>query len=66
VAAGNLAASGALTILDPDLGQSSFIAQSGVAGSAGLGTFSMDATGHWSYVASNAQGAIQQLGPASR
>jgi VCBS repeat-containing protein len=41
VVAGNLAASGTLTIADADLGQSSFVAQASAAGS--FGTFTLDA-----------------------
>jgi VCBS repeat-containing protein len=60
-ASGNLVTSGALTIADADLGQSGFVAQVGTAGSSGLGTFTLDAAGHWSYAASESQAAIQQL-----
>jgi VCBS repeat-containing protein len=62
VTAGNFTAGGALTITDADLGQSSFVAQAATAGSSGLGTFTLDTAGHWTYTASNAQTAIQQLG----
>jgi VCBS repeat-containing protein len=54
-----LTASGTLSITDPDPGQSRFAAQSGTAGS--YGTFTVDASGSWSYSASNSQSAIQQL-----
>ncbi|HET7832871.1 MAG TPA: VCBS domain-containing protein, partial [Gallionella sp.] len=59
-AAGNLITSGALTISDADAGQSSFQAQTGTAGA--YGTFTLDATGNWTYTANNAQTAIQSLG----
>jgi VCBS repeat-containing protein len=58
---GNLTAVGALTIADPDAGQSAFVAQAGVAGDHGYGTFSLDAAGHWTYAADNTQAAIQGL-----
>ncbi|HHF7361009.1 TPA: VCBS domain-containing protein, partial [Legionella feeleii] len=57
---GNLTSSGTLTIADVDAGQSSFIAQSSVAGT--YGTFTLAANGVWTYTANNAQTAIQQLG----
>ncbi|WP_460885333.1 VCBS domain-containing protein, partial [Ramlibacter solisilvae] len=57
---GNLNASGALTITDADQGGSSFIAQASTAGT--YGTFTLAANGAWTYVASNAQAAIQQVG----
>src|SRR6185312_16212390 len=60
VVAGNLATSGALTISDIDQGQSSFVPQSAAAGA--FGTFTLDAAGHWTYTANDAQTAIQQLG----
>src|SRR5260370_1261421 len=58
--AGNLTASGALTIADADQGQSSFIAQASHAGT--YGTFTLAANGAWSYTANDSQTAIQQLG----
>ncbi|HYD95359.1 MAG TPA: VCBS domain-containing protein, partial [Noviherbaspirillum sp.] len=58
----NLSASGALTIADVDQNQSSFVAQSGTAGSNGYGSFTVDAAGNWTYAADNSQAAIQQLG----
>ena len=62
VNAGNLEASGALTITDADTGEAQFVSQPSVAGSNGHGTFSLDAAGNWTYVADNAQTAIQELG----
>ncbi len=56
----NLSTSGALTIADVDLGQSSFVPQAAAAGS--YGTFTLDAAGNWTYVADNSQAAVQQLG----
>ncbi|MDT3296640.1 VCBS domain-containing protein [Shewanella sp. SP2S2-6] len=58
---GKLAASGQLTVTDPDAGQDHFTAQTDAAGSSGLGHFSVDATGAWTYTADNTQNAIQQL-----
>ena len=62
VVAGNLVASGALTIADGDQTESGFVAQAGTVGSSGLGTFTLDAAGHWTYAANDAQIGIQQLG----
>ncbi len=61
VVGGNLVTGGTLTVVDIDSGQSSFLAQAGVAGSHGYGSFSIDAAGNWTYSAANAQAAIQQL-----
>ena len=58
---GELVASGSLSINDPDAGESSFVARTGIAGDHGYGTFNIDATGAWSYTASNDQSAIQAL-----
>ena len=59
VVAGNLVTGGALTVSDPDAGESSFQAQS-TAGA--YGSFTLGADGVWSYTASNANPAIQALG----
>ena len=59
---GNLIASGTLTITDPDVGQSSFTAASGIAGA--YGTLSINAAGEWSYTADNSQSVIQALTPS--
>ncbi|PKQ80869.1 hypothetical protein AOX56_11610 [Aeromonas sobria] len=61
VQSGQLQASGQLTITDADSGENHFIPQTDVLGSYGLGRFSLDAQGHWSYSADNSQKAIQQL-----
>src|SRR5205085_1555525 len=53
---------GALTIADVDQGQSNFTAQPGTAGSNGYGTFTLAASGAWTYSADDSQAAIQQLG----
>ena len=53
-----LETSGVLTINDPDLGESSFVADT-ITGSHG--TLTIDTTGQWSYQADNSQLAIQQL-----
>ncbi|MEL4244889.1 VCBS domain-containing protein, partial [Shewanella xiamenensis] len=58
---GQLQAHGTLTITDPDAGQAQFTALTDVAGSAGYGHFSIDATGNWTYTANNTLTAIQQL-----
>lgn len=58
----NLFCSATLTIADVDTGQSSFVAQSNVTGSAGYGKFALTASGAWNYNATNSQLAIQQLG----
>src|SRR5206468_2874732 len=47
VAAGNISASGALTISDVDAGQSNFAAQAGTLGSNGYGTFTLATNGSW-------------------
>jgi VCBS repeat-containing protein len=56
--AATLTASGALTISDPDAGQSVFNAGT-VNGS--YGDLTIDAAGNWSYAADNSQSVIQQL-----
>ena len=43
-----LAAGGALTVSDADDGEAAFAAQAGTTGSAGLGTFTLDAAGNYS------------------
>ncbi|MDI5848813.1 VCBS domain-containing protein [Shewanella xiamenensis] len=58
---GQLQAHGTLTITDPDAGQAQFTALTDIAGSAGYGHFSIDATGNWTYTANNTLTAIQQL-----
>src|SRR5207302_1331792 len=62
VAAGSLTTGGALTIADVDQGQSNFTAQPGTARSSGYGTFTLAASGAWTYSADDSQAAIQQLG----
>ncbi len=51
--------SGMLTIDDPDAGQTSFIAQSGVLGA--YGSFSLSADGAWTYSLNNSSPAVQTL-----
>ena len=58
--AGNLVTSGALGISDVDQGQSTFTAQPSAAGT--YGSFTLDASGNWTYTADDSQTAIQQLG----
>ena len=53
-----LETAGALMIVDPDLGESSFQAGT-IVGT--YGRLSIDAAGNWSYAADNTQAAIQQL-----
>src|SRR5207344_2127581 len=48
-----LTTGGTLTISDVD-GAATFVTQSNVAGSAGYGKFSIDASGNWSYTANTA------------
>ena len=55
-----LTASGLLTISDVDAGQSSFVARNNVVGV--YGTFNVDASGNWTYAASNSAAAVQRLG----
>jgi VCBS repeat-containing protein len=57
----NLSISGALTIVDADAGQSSFLSQAGTVGSNGYGNFTLAADGTWTYTADNNQSTIQQL-----
>ena len=57
-----LTTAGELTINDADDGQSSFDPQAATPGSSGLGTFTLDGEGRWTYSADNTQAAIQQLG----
>ncbi len=58
---GMLRAGGQLTVADPDTGEAVFVAQTGVSGAGHFGSFSIDASGHYSYTADNTQAAIQQL-----
>ncbi len=51
--------SGTLTINDPDAGQSSFQAQSGLAGA--YGTLNINAAGNWTYFLNNSLPAVQAL-----
>jgi len=56
--AGNLTAAGALTIADPDVGESSFVAET-VQGT--FGNLTINASGDWSYSADNGNPEIQAL-----
>ncbi|MCL1630301.1 VCBS domain-containing protein, partial [Roseibaca sp. V10] len=60
--AATLRAAGALTVTDPNAGESVFLAQASVLGLNGYGTFTLTASGKWTYAADNAQAAIQSLG----
>ncbi len=55
-----LSTGGTLTISDVDSGQASFTAQPSTAGA--YGTFSLDASGNWTYTLNNANAAVQALG----
>jgi VCBS repeat-containing protein len=55
---GLLEVGGVLTISDPDVGESSFRAET-IVGT--YGSLTIDATGNWSYAVDNVQAAIQQL-----
>ncbi|MGI9385665.1 MAG: VCBS domain-containing protein, partial [Methyloligellaceae bacterium] len=56
-----LATGGLLTITDVDAGEAEFVAQVSTAGSNGVGTFTLDTSGNWTYSAVNSQLAIQSL-----
>ncbi len=56
-----LATGGALTISDADSGEDVFVVQASTVGSNGLGTFTLDAAGNWTYMADNFQEPIQFL-----
>ena len=58
VAGGQISAAGALTIADPDIGESSFVA--GTVNGA-LGSLVIDAAGNWRYSADNGNPEIQAL-----
>lgn len=61
--AGLLVTGGQLSILDPDAGESAFVAHQGAGMLQGsCGTLSIDAQGHWQYQADNSQSGVQQLG----
>ncbi|MFJ1303048.1 VCBS domain-containing protein, partial [Pseudomonadota bacterium AL_CKDN230030165-1A_HGKHYDSX7] len=57
---GQLVTNGKLAIVDPDAGQAVFQVQSGTAGA--YGTFTVDASGNWTYNLDNANKAVQALG----
>jgi VCBS repeat-containing protein len=59
IGSNNLTSFGGITITG-DQGQSSFVAQSGTAGT--YGTFTLVANGIWTYTADNTRTVIQQLG----
>ncbi len=59
VTAGNLIASGSLSVSDIDAGQAAFLPQSATIGT--YGTFAVSSTGLWNYTASNSSAAIQAL-----
>ena len=60
-----LAASGVLTISDADIGQAVFVEQLSTSGTAGIGFFSLQTDGSWTYSADNTQVAVQSLGANS-
>ena len=51
---------GKLDAADPDAGDAGFVAQTGTAGAHG--SFSIDASGQWTYTLDNADPAVQALG----
>jgi VCBS repeat-containing protein len=55
---GKLTVAGALTVADPDIGESSFVAET-IQGS--FGAMTIDASGNWSYSADNSNAEIQAL-----
>ncbi|WP_295641009.1 Ig-like domain-containing protein, partial [uncultured Methylibium sp.] len=54
-----LSSSGTLTVVDPDAGQSSFVAQTGSTGT--YGSFSITTGGAWTYTLNNAAANVQTL-----
>ncbi|SAI71918.1 hemolysin [Bordetella ansorpii] len=60
VAEGAQTASGKLDITDPDAGQASFQAQTGTQGAHG--SFSIDASGNWTYALNSGDAAVRALG----
>jgi T1SS-143 domain-containing protein len=56
---GTLTAGGTLTVVDPDAGQSSFLAQTNALGT--YGTFSITTQGVWTYTLSNTAPNVQAL-----
>lgn len=52
-------ASGTLTVTDPDAGEAAFTPKAGSPGT--YGSFSIDATGNWTYVLDNGKPAVQAL-----
>ncbi|MEO1786977.1 MAG: VCBS domain-containing protein, partial [Pseudomonadota bacterium] len=54
-----LEATGALLVDDPDAGEAAFIAQAGTAGT--FGTFSLTASGNWTYSLNNTAANVQAL-----
>ncbi|SAI71920.1 hemolysin [Bordetella ansorpii] len=57
---GSQAASGKLDVTDPDAGQAVFQVQSGIQGAHG--TFSLDASGNWTYALNSGDAAVRALG----
>jgi VCBS repeat-containing protein len=57
-----LAATGQLTVTDPDPGQAAFNTVSNAAGTNGHGTFSINTSGSWLYNLNNTAPAVQALG----
>ena len=56
-----LSADGVLRITDADKDQAVFVEQSNILGTAGIGLFSLQTDGSWTYSADNTQDAIQAL-----
>src|SRR5207249_3085410 len=59
---GNIVASGTLGIVDIDSGQSTFQAATAAGtGTLGVGIFTIDSAGHWTYSADNSDAIVQGL-----
>ncbi|HEX5675003.1 MAG TPA: VCBS domain-containing protein, partial [Azonexus sp.] len=55
-----LTTSGTLTVMDVDSGEASFVGQPATAGT--YGSFTLDASGNWTYTLDNAKATVQALG----
>ena len=61
----SLTARGALAVTDADAGQAIFVQQGSTLGTAGIGLFTLQTDGSWTYAADNTQGVVQALGTTS-
>lgn len=59
-----LTATGRLSVADADLGEASFLPVTDAASDSKYGTFSMDASGNWTYILNNDLAAVQEMGTA--